>query len=268
LNENAGNSTYHSLQLKAEQRFSRGLWFLISYTASKTLTDSDVIQTSSLNGNVSAVISPYEMRRNKALAIEDVPQTLSTAFVYDLPFGKGKRFLSGGGLSDKLLGGWGLNSIIRIQSGTPLFFRSSVCNVPGQFQTACIPATLEGANPFAQSKSDFDPGKGPLLDSAAFEDPSSFNFYYGRGPRVSNFRGFGYHNHDLTIFKRTQITEQVRVELRAEFFNVWNQHVFRCTTRCFGDPGFDTDVASPTFGQWNGAVTPPRTIQLSAKLVF
>jgi hypothetical protein len=268
LNENAGNSTYHSLQVKAEHRFSRGLWFLLAYTASKTLTDSDIIQSISTTGNVSGVISPFEMGRNKALAIEDVPQTLSMAFVYDLPFGRGKRYLSGGGLSDKILGGWGLNSIIRLQSGTPLFFRSSVCNVPGQFQVACIPAVLEGANPFAQSKSDFDPANGPLLNSAAFEDPGSFNFYYGKGARVSNLRGFGYNNHDLTVFKRTQITEKVRVEVRAEFFNVWNQHVFRCTSRCFGDQGFDTDVASPTFGEWNGAVTPPRTIQLSAKLVF
>jgi hypothetical protein len=140
--------------------------------------------------------------------------------------------------------------------------------VPGQFQVACIPATLEGANPFAQNKSDFDPGNGPLLNSAAFEDPSSFNFYYGKGPRVSNFRGFGYHNQDLTLFKRTQINEKVRFEFRAEFFNVWNLHIFRCTSHCFGDQGFDTDVASPTFGEWNGDVTPPRTIQLGAKLVF
>jgi hypothetical protein len=268
LNENAGNSTYHSLQLKAEHRFGGGLWFLVAYTASKTLTDSDIIQSISTVGGATGVISPYEMHRNKALAIEDVPQTLSTAFIYELPFGKGKRFLNRGGVSDKILGGWGLNSILRVQSGTPLFFRSSVCNVPGQFQVACIPATLEGANPFAQNKSDFDPGNGPLLNSAAFEDPSSFNFYYGKGPRVSNFRGFGYHNQDLTLFKRTQINEKVRFEFRAEFFNVWNLHIFRCTSHCFGDQGFDTDVASPTFGEWNGDVTPPRTIQLGAKLVF
>jgi hypothetical protein len=268
LNENAGNSTYHALQLKAEHRFSQGLWFLIAYTASKSLTDSDIIQSISTVGGVNAVISPYEVGRNKALAYEDVPQTLSLAFVYDLPFGKGKRFLSSGGVWDKVLGGWGLNSIARIQSGTPLFFRSSVCNVPGQFQAACIPTILEGANPFAQSKSDFDPANGPLLNSAAFEDPASFNFYYGKGARVSNLRGFGYNNHDLTIFKRTQISEKLRFEFRAEFFNVWNMHVFRCTSRCFGDQGFDTDVASPTFGEWNGAVTAPRTIQLSGKLIF
>jgi len=269
LNENAGNSTYHSLQLKAEQRLSQGLWFLAAYTASKTLTDADIVQSESGTwSGANGSISPFEMQRNKALAIEDVPQTFSLAVVYDLPFGKGKRFLSSGGVSDKVLGGWGINSIVRLQSGTPLFFRSGVCNVPGQFRAACIPAQVSGADPFAQSKGDFDPARGPLLNSGAFEDPAGFNFYYGKGPRISNLRGFGYNNQDLTFFKRTQITEKVRFEVRAEFFNVWNSHVFRCTSRCFGDQGFDTDVSSPTFGEWNGAVTAPRTIQLSGKIVF
>lgn len=268
LNENAGNSSYHSFQFKAEKRYSQGVWLLTSYTLSKLLTDADIIQSTSTAGGASGVISPFEMERNKALAFEDVPQTLSAAFIYELPFGRGKRFLNKMGAADKLLGGWGFNTIFRVQSGTPFFFRSGACTVPGQFQVACIPAILPGADPFAQTKGEFDPAKGALFNANAFENPGSFDFYYGQGPRVSNVRGFGYHNQDFTLFKRTQITERVGVEFRAEFFNMWNWHILTCTSHCFGGGAFDNDVASPAFGEWNGAVSSPRTIQFGAKFTF
>jgi hypothetical protein len=208
------------------------------------------------------------MHRNKALAMEDVPQTLSAALIYDLPVGKGKRFLSGGGVVGKILGGWGLNTVFRASSGTPFYFRSSACTVPGQFQVACIPTILPGANPFAQSKGGYDPGKGPLFNASAFESPDDFNFYYGQGPRISNLRGFGYHNQDFTLYKRTQISESFGVEFRAEFFNMWNWHILTCTSHCFGGLAFDNDVSSPGFGEWNGSVSTPRTIQFGLKMIF
>src|SRR5205823_12548519 len=139
----------------------------------------------------------------------------------------------------------------------PFYFRSSNCNVPPQFQVGCIPAVSPGANPWAQDKGSFEPSQ-PLFDRAAFESPNSFNFYYGSGPRISNLRGFGYHNHDLGLTKNTQISERVNLQLRAEFFNVWNWHIFNCSSQCFGGLAFTNDVSSPTFGMWNGAVTTPR----------
>jgi carboxypeptidase family protein len=266
LNEHSGNSTYHSFQFKAEKRYAQGFFLLASYTFSKQLTDADIVQ--SVAGASSGVISPFEMHRNKALALEDVPQTLSTALIYDLPVGKGKRVLSGGGVASKILGGWGFNTVLRVQSGVPFAFRSSACTVPDQFHVACIPAILPGADPFAQSKGDYDPGKGPLFNANAFESPDSFNFYYGQGPRVSNLRGFGYHNQDFTLYKRTQISESVGVEFRAEFFNMWNWHILTCSSHCFGDLAFDNDVSSPSFGEWNGSVSVPRTIQFGLKIMF
>jgi len=61
-----------------------------------------------------------------------------------------------------------------------------------------MPGILPGANPFAQSLDDFDPNK-PLFNIAAFESPSSFNFYSGAGQRVTGYRGFGYKNADLSL---------------------------------------------------------------------
>jgi hypothetical protein len=270
LNENAGNSTYHSFQFKAEKRFAQGMFALASYTLSKTLGSSDNTQSDAMTwAGVSGVISPYERQRNKGLAVDDVPQTLSLSFVYELPFGRGKRYLNSGGVVDKLLGGWSMSTLFRASSGTPFFFRSGTCNVPGEFRAACIPAILPGANPWAQGKGTFDPNR-PLFNKYAFEPVSSFEEfgYYGKGPRMSDVRGFGYHNMNLGFIKDTKITERINFQFRAEFFNVWNWHTFTCSNQCFGATGFDTDISSPTFGMWDGTVSNPRNIQLGARLEF
>jgi hypothetical protein len=270
VNENVGNSTYHSLQVKAEHRSSKGLWFLATYTFSKLLTDSDYIQASSLaNGNLGAtgVISAFQRSRNKALSIDDVPHTFNFSTLYELPFGKGKRFINTGGVVDRVIGGWQLSTLIKVSSGTPFFFRSSNCNIPAQFEVGCIPSQT-GSDPFLQSPNNFDPGKGPLLSQAGFQDPSSFNFNFGDGPRVSSLRGPRFSNTDISIIKNIPITERVGMRFQAEFFNAFNQHIFVCETRCFGSTAFDTDIASPTFGQWNGNVSTPRNIQFALKLLF
>ena len=68
--------------------------------------------------------------------------------------------------------------------------------------------------------------------------------------------------------KDTLLTEKVTLQFRSEFFNVWNWHVFNCIDFCFGSTAFTTDLASPTFGMWNGAVTAPRNIQLGMSVLF
>ena len=269
-NENAGNSTYHSFQLKAEKRFAHGVWFLGSYTVSKLITDATGTQSAAYTwSGAEGSITPYERKRNKAIGLDDVPQLLSLTLIYDLPIGRGKRWRDKGGIVDKLVGGWEISSIFRTSSGIPFFFRSSNCKVPGQFGVACIPGTIPGADPWAQAKGSFDPTR-PLFNRAAFENAGSsgFQFDYGQGPRISNLRGFGFHNHDFALIKNTRVTERVGIQFRAEAFNIWNWHVFTCQNQCFGNNGFTTDIASPSFGRWNGAVSAPRNIQLGMKIRF
>lgn len=272
LNENAGNSTYHSFQLKAEKRLSQGIYLLGSYTLSKLLTSSDGVQADAGTwSGALGVISPYERHRNKALALSDVPQSFVMSLVYQLPFGQGKRFVNKGGVVNKVVSGWQVSTIFRATSGVPLFFRSSNCNVPAEFRVQCIPAIIPGKNPFAQDKGNYDPNK-PLFNPDAFESPDSFNFDFGEGPRVSNLRGFGYHNQDLSLIKNTRISERINLQFRAEFFNVWNWHTFTSPGGENGlDSGYrvvDTDVSGSTFGNWNGTVSVPRNIQLGLKLMF
>ena len=146
----------------------------------------------------------------------------------------------------------------RMTRSDPLFFRSGTCNVPSQFLAGCIPAILPGANPWAQSKSNFDPNQ-PLLNVSAFESANNFNFYYGQGPRISNLRGFGYHNQDMGLIKNTNLTERVSVQFRAEAFNVFNHTEFR--------PPASSSFFSGTFGQITGTYD-PRIVQLALKLTF
>ncbi len=159
LNEAAGNSTYHSFQLKLEKRFSAGTFLLASYTLSKLIGTNHSVQTTSTD-SLTAVFSPFERHRAKSISHDDVPHVLSVAFVYDLPFGPGKRFQSGNTVLNKILEGWSVSSTVRASSGLPQFFRSSQCNVPSQFRAGCVPALREGADPFATSLGDFDPGDG------------------------------------------------------------------------------------------------------------
>jgi hypothetical protein len=229
---------------------------------------TDNIQRDALTwSGASGIISPYEEGRNRSLAVDDVTHLLSAALVYELPVGKGKKYMDKGGATNALLGGWQLSTIFRFSTGIPYYFRSSFCNVPGQFRAGCIPAIKPGANPFLQDPGSFDPDKGPLFDKNAFESVDAFNFYYGTGARVTNLRGPSYKNQDITLVKNTSLGGRVNLQLRFEAFNVWNWHVFTSSGQ-WANSAFTTDLASPDFGRWNGSVTNPRNIQIAARLEF
>ena len=154
---------------------------------------------------------------------------LSAAFVYELPFGRGKRYANtDNAVLNGLVGGWQLSTIYKYQSAPPMSFRSTFCNVPGQFRAACIPAITNPGAVFAQDKGSFDPAKGPLFNKDAFEPVGAFNYYYGRGNRVEeSIRGFGYQNQDLTLLKNTRMGGGTNLQLRFEAFNMWNWHTFQ-----------------------------------------
>ncbi len=270
LNENAGNSTYHSFQAKVEKRFSAGTFLLASYTWSKLLTSSGhVDEVANTWSGITGVISPFERQRNKSLAQDDVPHVFNLSMVYEVPFGPRRRYQFRSSVLNALLGHWSISSIFRVSSGIPLFFRSSQCNIPDSFRMGCIPAVLPDQTPFAQQKGSFEPSR-PLLQRAAFEPIDSFSFYAGQGPRISSYRAFGFKNLDIALFKDIPIGEKLRLQLRTEFFNAFNWHHFVASgsTLRGGVSAFDNDLASPSFGLWNGQVSSPRNIQVGARLEF
>ena len=270
MDENAGGSIYHSLQVRVEKQMSHGMYLLGSYTWSKLLTSAvegtqaDAWTWDGVHGD----ISPYQRWRNKGLASDDVPQVLSLTYVYDLPFGAGKRFANKGGILGRVVGGWQMAHIVRASSGLPLFFRSGYCNIPGQFSMGCLPGIIPSQSIWAQSKGSFDPGKGPLFNINAFEPASDLVDYQGSGTRMTSIRGFGFHGWNMALIKNTKITEKLNFQLRAEFFNLWNWHVFNDSGE-WGGLAFNNDINSPNFGKWNtGDVTDPRNIQIGVRLDF
>jgi hypothetical protein len=286
LNENHGNSIYHSFQLKAEKRYKRGLYMLVSYTNSKLISDASD-NTQQLGGSWNAtqgVISPYEKKRARTISSDDVPQILSAAFVYDLPFGRGQKYVNRGGAVNSLVGGWQLSPIIHWSKGTPMWFRSGTCSVVPQFRQNCLVGLVPGVKPFLQDPNSYDPGKGPLLNAAAFEPASNFTFsstagvggpgefgYTGDGPRISNLRGPNAKNVDFSITKNTRIGERGNFQIRFGFFNAFNQHYFYNAANVNNQGSsfaFNNDVSAPNFGAWNGGVSSPRTIQIGARLEF
>jgi hypothetical protein len=270
LNESHGESHYNSLQIKLEKRFSDGVFGLVTYTLSKTISSgSDNTQREAVTwSGLQGVISPFERERNESIAATDTPHVLSAAFVYELPFGQGKRYLNEGGVVNALAGGWQMSTIFKYSSGLPMYFRSSFCNVPGAFRAGCIPGIVNLDAVFAQEKGSFDPNAGPLFNKNAFESVDSFNFYYGRGNRIEEtVRTFGYHNQDLSFIKNTRMPGRTNLQIRFEIFNLWNWHMFTNPGQ-WGGLAFTNDLASPDFGRWNGSVTDPRTAQLAARFEF
>ncbi|HVT93053.1 MAG TPA: TonB-dependent receptor [Bryobacteraceae bacterium] len=270
VNENQGNSIYNAFQASYERQFSSGLYLGANYTWSKLMTDaSSTTQSTAGYGGIGSVINPFQGARNRSLSPDDIPHTLSVMAVYDLPFGAGKPYLNHGGAINAIVGGWKLATTMKFTSGMPLYFRnSSVCGLPSQFQAACIPA-ITSSDVLAQSWGSVDVNR-PMYNVGAFESASNFNgFYLGSGPRVSSIRGSGYRDTNLSIAKEFSFTEGIKLEIRGEFFNIFNNHYFTCDGQAFGDCiPFNNDPSSSSFGAWNGTVSQPRNIQLVGRITF
>jgi len=268
--QNIGQSTYHSLQATIARRFQTGLNMQGSYTWSKTLTDADSALPG-INGGVQQIQNPYNLKQEKSLSIQDVPHTFVVSYLYELPFGRGKRFLSGsGGVVDRLVGGWQIGGVQRYQSGIPLSFGCAT-GIPGwdncvRFSRAAAQSLQSAAaqngilNPFSS-----DPTVNSLFNRAAFIDLNAKRsptdpYTFGNFPRVtSELRMNPYYNEDFSLIKNTTITEAVRAQLKFEFLNAFNRHAFSTP---------NTSPNSPNFGIPTGTINGPRSIQLTGRINF
>jgi hypothetical protein len=268
-NEEAGSSSFNSLQVKAEKRFSHGLWVLGSYTLEKWIANTYDLQ----GQNPGAQVSPFQRTRVKALSPWDTPQTLNLSVVYDLPIGRGKRYLGGSNrLVDRAVGGWQVSTILRANSGIPFEFYAppgtAFCNVPSQLAAACIPGVISGSNPLAQKPGgSYNPNQA-LFNKNAFEGANGFSFNTGQGSPISGYRGSPFHNEDLNLTKTVALTERVKFQLGVQLFNMWNYHFFTSSNTWGVGAAFVTDLSNPAFGLPTGNVTAPRNIQLGGRIEF
>jgi len=255
----SGDSTYHSLQVKIEKRFRSGGTVLGAYTFSKILSNAETLTTwlDSPTG-VAGIQNWYDLKSEKALSSFDSRQRLTISYVYDLPFGKGQKFLPGvSGLADRLVSGWGINGLSTFQKGFPLGITATP-NTTG-LNTGLRPNVAAGCQETisgsAQSRIN------QWFNTSCFSLPAPYTF--GNESRTDpSLRGPGIANYDFAVFKRTAITERLKLEFRAEAFNIFNRVQF-------GQPNLQyTTAANSTFGVISSQLNQPRLMQMALRLAF
>ena len=254
-----GWSTYHAMQMRLQRRYSMGLTFLAAYTISKAIVSGGGYTGLGDDAAGSRPLDTNNRLIEKRLAGFDTPQNLVLSWGYEMPFGKGKKFLGHAGTAANLLvGGWQINAIQRYVSGTPV----------GVSGGGVIPLSNGGNRPSRVlgvpartnvSGSDFDPARDRYLDPNAFVQPAAFTL--GNAPPVlADVRTFSFLNEDFSVLKDFPFYEAHRIQFRAEFFNIFNRVVFAGPSGNLNAPA--------TFGRISGQANAPRNIQLGLKYIF
>ena len=247
-----GNSNYHSLQVNAQKRMSRGFDFSVAYTFSKMIDDTRQFTTGVGQQNY------YDRRGERSISVYDQPHILSISYVYELPFGPGRPYLSGlGGVGKHLVGGWNLSGVQRYASGLPQSL--AVTNTLPIFNVTLRPNSVAGvAQRGQEGTGGFDPGRDRWINPAAFSTPAAFTF--GNTSRyLATVRGPGARSESFALLKDTAVRENVNLQFRTEISNPFNCVVF-------SDP--QTTLSNANFGQILSQSNTPRVIQLGLKLIW
>jgi hypothetical protein len=255
-----GRSWYDALQTKAEKRFG-DLTAFFAYTWSKSLSDGSYTQTAFQEENQD---SYNRGAAEKSLLRYDIPHTFNVLAAYDLPFGRGKKFLStSNAIVRRAVGGWTVSWIGQYRTGNLIQL-----SAPNTLGAGVLFTSFKKANTTGQAFStgldgDYDPrdpNKRQVYNRSAFEIPGQFAF--GSASRYFNdFRQPAVYNENIGIVKRTRIIESdrqpVEFEYRADLFNAFNR------TRFGGIVGA---LTAPNFGQVTGPQLGPRFITMGLRL--
>jgi hypothetical protein len=202
-----GNGKYDSLQAQLQRRFVDGLSLGINYTLGRAIS---VNQNSSETPNVQA---QSFLDRNRAPTGSDRLHNVGITNVWQVPVGKGRRWLSDGGVMSAILGGWQVNNMISIMSGTPFTVESddTSLNLPGSAQTA---------DQVKEAQQLGGVGRGtPYYDPTAFAEVTQARF---GNTGFNILRGPGLFNWDFGLTREIAMTGSVRVQLKIESFNFTN----------------------------------------------
>jgi hypothetical protein len=239
-----GRSNYNALQVSAEGRSLRGLSYKLAYTYSKAINFG-----CDMYGSFCDVQDPYNFERDKGVAGFDLTHIFSTGVVYELPFGRGKRWSTGNSALDEIAGGWQLNGILSLSSGRPYDVQVPIEIANTNNISGALRPNLVG-----------DPHAGTTklnpININAFALPAAFTFGdMGRNSLRSDWN----RNLDISLFRNFQLTEAKKLEFRFEAFNVTN-------TPVFGIP--DNNITDGNFGLVSSTANTERQLQLALKFYF
>lgn len=251
-----GNSLFHSMTARIEKRFSQGLNILVSFTAGKLIDDvsQQVTFLGAAAGNAKQDF--YNRAAERSISAQDVSRRLVVSGTYDLPIGKNRKLLSALPTAlDYVIGGWQVNGIVTLQTGTPIQIANgqNALNIFSANQRA----SATGVDPYVG---------GPIEDrltryfnQAAFVQSGQFQMGT-LGRFLPNVRGIGTNNIDASLFKNFRIMEKGNLQFRAEAFNLANHPLWN-------GPGTTiTDLANFGIIQTKGGQR--RIMQLGLKLIF
>ncbi len=259
---NTSNAQYDSLVLKGQKRLSKGITFLATLTWSKN-EDNEFGAGSSnaLNGFAgstppSAPQNYYNLGAEWALSSVNVPLRVTLAWTYQLPFGKGRRFLNSNRFLDLAVGGWEINGVAILQEGFPLFVFQQNLN------------SVIGTNEQRPNTTGLSPSVSGSLESKMYNyiNPAAFSlapeFTFGDVSRDISYRGPGQANWDVSLFKNFTVKERFTGQFRAEALNVFN-------TPYFAQPNTQYIPGSNnTFGEIGYQANLPRELQLGLRFFF
>ncbi|MBM3739451.1 MAG: hypothetical protein FJW39_27090 [Acidobacteria bacterium] len=249
----SGYSNYNAMVISLDKRFSQGFSVLGSYTWSRALGVAPPI-TQGVNGY--SIQDPTNLAREYGPLEFDIVRRFVGSYLYELPFGRGRRFLGGAPRAvDLLAGGWQVNGITTLQAGLPL--TPSLAFSLGRSDTVSRPNLIGDPTKTTRRPHDW-------LSASAFAIPGNAeiaagNFFGNQGVNV--VRAPGLVNFDFSLFKSVPVREGMTMQFRAEVFNAMN-------TPFFGMPGsVGLTIGTPAFGRVTSAGD-PRLIQFALKFLF
>ncbi len=250
-----GGQNYHSLQFKMTRRFAEGLLLQAAYTWSKTL------ERVTLQNNQDVDLSNLENTRlEQRLQQYDIPHTFSAVGTYELPFGKGKRFLGNmNPVGNVILGGWNLNVQYFIRSGSPFDFPNAA---PLAARSAKLSDEQRDDLARAQGRDSFNPFFDKYYDVTLFPRTAQAPFTLRDFPtRFPDVRSPHLESWEISAYKEFRFFERVRWQIRADFQNAFDYAYFAQQA--------STNVTDPRFGQLNPAQNnQTRQVVLVMKILF
>src|SRR6266849_1804872 len=251
-----GSGNYNALQAKLERKFAHGFQYLVSYTWSKSIDTGSSGWFDAENGPGGGAFSGfqnyYHPERSRSVSSYDVPHFLSMSGVWELPFGKGKKYFNQHAIASRLLGNWQMNGVVQLRSGQPynLAVSGDVANIGSSvpWWNYARPNLVGNPQPSHATAAEW-------FNPAAFAVPS---FSYGNFGR-NVLRTPSVANADFSLFTNFVLTESTTLSFRAEFFNVFN-------IQNYGAP--DSLIGDPAAGRITSNVIPPRQIQFGLRLAF
>ena len=244
-------SNYNSLQLSFRKRFAHGLSLDTNYVWSKMMSSYDSSGWGSRNGT-NTIQNSFDRKSTYSLSNFDVPQNWKGSVVYALPFGKGQKFLSQGGVVDAIVGGWQVSSLFLYQSGNVFTVQMNSNNTNSQANSQ-YPNVVPGVALYPATKT-----AAQWFNPAAFVAPGQYT--YGNAGR-NILRGPRYSDVDFSASKTLRIPKLERGQLQFRFdaTNAINH-------TSLGIP--NSSIGGSTVGQITGAALSGRTLQLGARLSF